>query len=106
VAKVNLELFFKFQGSGPRVNIEEVQGPFCKVARIIWFLNYFLIANVVDSIHGSVDRGGSSSELGLAATPEHRSLPAGVQQREGTQGSWLGPHRGSGSGGEAVRWRR
>jgi hypothetical protein len=30
--------------------------------------------------------GGSSSELGLAATPEHRSSPAGVEQREGKMG--------------------
>jgi hypothetical protein len=29
--------------SGPWVNIEQVQEPFCKVARIIRFLNHFLM---------------------------------------------------------------
>jgi hypothetical protein len=30
--------------------------------------------------------GSSSSELGLAATPEHRSSPTGAQQTEGNMG--------------------
>jgi hypothetical protein len=39
--------------SGPRVNIEQVQGPFCKVAMIIQFLNYSLMGNGVDPVHCS-----------------------------------------------------
>jgi hypothetical protein len=58
----------------------------------------------VHLVHGSVDRGysgarggGSSLELGLAATPEHGSTSVAAQQREGDTRSRLGPHRGSGN---------
>jgi hypothetical protein len=44
--------------------------------------------------------GGSSSELGLMATLEHGSSPAGAQQREGNMGipAWASP-------GLEWRWR-
>jgi hypothetical protein len=53
----------------------------------------------MDSVHRIVNRtgtcpqwtvdrgfGGGSTELGLTATPEHGSSPAGAQQREGDTG--------------------
>jgi hypothetical protein len=86
--------------SGPRVNIEQVQGPFCKVARIIWFLNYFLMGKrrgpgpyLMD--HGSagplwtLDRGSTmtSPELGLAAALRHGGSPVMAQWEHGESAS-------------------
>jgi hypothetical protein len=50
--------------------------------------------------------GGSSSELGLAVTRSTGAHRRGCNRERGKWGSRLGPHRGSGEGGEVARWRR
>jgi hypothetical protein len=116
VARVNLKLFIKFQGlstkSRPWLNIEQVQGPFCKVVRIIRFLNYFLMGKrrgpgpqLVD--HGgagpqwTLDRGSAmtSPELSLAAAPGHGGSSSMAQRRGRSTGS---PSRAS--PGRERRW--
>jgi hypothetical protein len=47
--------------------------------------------------------GSSSSELGLAATPEHRSSPTGVQTNRGEHGD---PGSGLTGAQAVVEWRR
>jgi hypothetical protein len=62
VARANLELlFFQIPGAfvkigGLRVDTEEVQGPFCKVAGIKEFSNLiYNEKNSVDRVHSAVD---------------------------------------------------
>jgi hypothetical protein len=49
------------------------------------------------------ERGGALTGVRPPAAPVHQR---GAQKRErGARGAWLGPHRSSGGGVEAWRWR-
>jgi hypothetical protein len=89
------------------------------VARIIQFLNYFLLEKLCGPGPQLVDHGGAgprwtldrgsamtSSELGLMAALGHGGSSAMEQRRErGARGVRLGPHWGAGCG-VATRRRR
>jgi hypothetical protein len=115
VDRVNLELFFKFQGSEYKnldhgLILKQYMGPFCKVARIIQFLNYFLMEKLcgpgpqlMDHDGGgpwwTLDRGSAmtSLELSLMAALGHGGSLVIGQRRERSTGS---PSRASSGHGQ------
>jgi hypothetical protein len=94
---------------GLRVDVQEVQGPFCKVLGIKEFSD--LIYN--GKFHGPSPRCGGPAARTLGAAAPCRcagsrarwSSPAGRNRERGTPGTRWAAHRGVGSSVAAERWR-
>jgi hypothetical protein len=108
--------------SGPRVDFTKVQGPLCKISKIIRITNYFPTVNPVHRVHArwtgagrAVHRGPTvartdgtaarSPELGLRPLRCTEARRRGRKMERGTRRTRLGPHQGSGDTEEARRRR-
>jgi hypothetical protein len=89
--------------SGPRVDFTKVQGPLCKISKIIRIMNYFPTVNPVNRVHTwwigacrAVHRGPT-----VART---EGTAAGTQNREGSTGNsaQVSPELGRRCGGRAM----
>jgi hypothetical protein len=116
--------------SGPRVDFTKVQGPLCKISKIIRITNYFPTVNRVHRVHArwtgagrAVHRGPTvartdgtaarSPELGLRPLRCAKAHRWGRKMEREARGTRLRSHRSSGSAVEAGRrwcrmgrWRR
>jgi hypothetical protein len=107
---------------GPRVDFTRVQGPLCKISKIIRITNYFPTVNPVHRVHArwtgagrAVHRGPTvawtdgtvarSLELGLRPLWCAKACRWGHKRERGTRGARLGPHQGSGGVEEEGRRR-
>jgi hypothetical protein len=108
--------------SGPRVDFTKVQGPLCKISKIIRITNYFSTVNPVHRVHAWWTGAGRAVHHGptvawtegtAARSPEPSLRPLrctearrrGRNRERETWGTRLGPHRGSGGAEEAGRRR-
>ncbi len=104
--------------SGPRVDFTKVQGPLCKISKIIRITNYFPTVNPVHRVHAqwtgagrAVHRGPTvartegtaarSPELGLRSLRCAKARRRGRKMKKGARGTRLGSHRRSGGAVEA-----
>jgi hypothetical protein len=107
--------------SGPRVDFTKVQGPLCKISKIIRIMNYFPLVNPVHRVHtrwtgaGRVVHRGPTmarTEGTAARSPELSLRPlrcAKARQRGRImeRGTKLGSHRSTGGAVDAGRrWCR
>jgi hypothetical protein len=107
--------------SGTRVDFTKVQGPLCKISKIIQITNYFPTVNPVHRVHArwtgagrAVHRGPTVARTeGMAARPPALGLRPlrctkahrrGRKRGRGARGAQLGPHRSS--GGAVATGRR
>jgi hypothetical protein len=106
--------------SGPRVDFTTVQGPLCKISKIIRITNYFPMVNPVHRFHAQWTGAGRvvhhgptvartegtvacSPELGLRPLWCAKARRRGRKMERGARGTRLGSHRSSGSAVEARR---
>jgi hypothetical protein len=110
--------------SGPRVDFTKVEGPLCKIFKIIRITNYFPMVNPVHRVHARWTRADQvvhheptvartdgtaarSPELSLRPLQCTEARRLGRKMERGVQGTRLRPHQGSGGTEEARRrWCR
>jgi hypothetical protein len=110
----------KLAKSGPRVDFTKVQGPLCKISKIIQITNYFPMVNPVHRVHARWTGAGQAVHRGptvartegtAARSPEHGLRPLrcmeahrrGRKMERGVRGTRLGSHRSSGGAVEGGR---
>jgi hypothetical protein len=90
--------------SRPWVDFTKVQGPLCKISKIIRIMNYFPMVNPVHQVHVSVDRPGVLGPPWTDAGAD-RGHGGALTMERGARGTRLGSHRSSGGAVEAGRRR-